>query len=139
MKAKDIMTTELITVHPDLSIRQLIKLMLEKSISGVPVVDEFNNLVGIISEKDIIKAVERLIKIKVSLDEQKEWQGGFNWVEGIMTKKVITVDEEDPVEKVCQVMSEHRIHRVPVMRGNKIVGIISTMNILKMIANSAKE
>ena len=136
MKARDVMTKKVITVSSDLSIRKLIQLLITERISGVPVVDDAGEVVGIISERDILKAVDRLIKVKVSLDEEREQKGSFNWVDGIMTKEVISVSEDDPVEHVCKLMSEGKIHRVPVMNGKRIVGIISSMDVLKTVATS---
>ncbi len=136
MKARDVMTKQVITVSSDLSIRKLIQLLITERISGVPVVDDAGEVVGIISERDILKAVDRLIKVKVSLDEEREQKGSFNWVDGIMTKEVIFVSEDDPVEHVCKLMSERKIHRVPVMNGKKIVGIITSMDVLKTVATS---
>ncbi|HPZ09187.1 MAG TPA: CBS domain-containing protein [Candidatus Eremiobacteraeota bacterium] len=134
MKAKDVMTKKVITVSSELSIRKLILLLLTERISGVPVVDAAGEVIGIISERDILKAVDRLIKVKVSLDEERQ-QGASNWVDGIMTKEVIFVSEDDPIEDVCKLMSEKKIHRVPVMKGKKIVGIITSMDILKTVAS----
>jgi len=134
MKAKDVMTKKVITVSSELSIRKLILLLLTERISGVPVVDAAGEVIGIISERDILKAVDRLIKVKVSLDEERQ-QGASNWVDGIMTKEVIFVSEDDPIEDVCKLMSEKKIHRVPVMKGKKIVGINTSMNILKTVAS----
>jgi CBS domain-containing protein len=136
MRARDVMTKKVITVSSDLSIRKLIQLLITERISGVPVVDDAGEIVGIISERDILNAVDRLIKVKVSLDEEREQKGSFNWVDGIMTKEVISVSEDDPVEHVCKLMSERKIHRVPVMNGKKIVGIISSMDVLNTVATA---
>jgi CBS domain-containing protein len=136
MKAKDVMTRKVITVSADLSIRKLIQLLITERISGVPVVDDAGEVTGIISERDILKAVDRLIKVKVSLDEERDQKGSFNWVDGIMSKEVVSVSEDDPVEYVCKLMSERKIHRVPVMKGKRIVGIITSMDVLKTVATS---
>ena len=133
MIARDVMTRKVITVSSDLSIRKLIQLLITERISGVPVVDEAGEVIGIISERDILKAVDRLIKVKVSLDEEMTFKGSFNWVDGIMTKEVVSVSEDDPVELVCKLMSDRKIHRVPVMSGKKIVGIITSMDVLKTV------
>ena len=126
MKAKEIMTSNVITVRPDMSIRRLIQLLQKEGITGVPVVDDNDNLVGIVSEKDILRAIDRLVAVYVSLEQARAWKGEHNWVDGIMTKGVITVQEDDPIDEVAKVMSERRIHRVPVVRGQRIVGIISS-------------
>lgn len=134
MNARDIMTRNVITVAPNVSIRRLIQLLQKEEITGAPVVDENDNLVGIVSEGDILQAVDRLVSVYVSLENARAWKGEHNWVDGIMTRKVITVGEDDPLAHVCAVMSEHHIHRVPVVRGRRVVGIISSMDILRVLA-----
>ena len=135
MKAKDIMTRDVVTVTRDMSIRKLVRLLETKKITGAPVVDEEGNLIGIISEKDIIIAIEHLIKVYVSLDEQKEMRGKYNWVDGVMSRKVMTVDEDTDCSEAFRLMSEKRFHRLPVVRDGKLVGIISSMDACKLLSD----
>jgi len=134
MKAKDIMTRDVVTVKKDLSIRKLIKLLENKKITGVPVVDDDGKLEGIVSEKDIIIAIDHLIKVHVSLDEQRDIHGKYNWVEGIMTRKVETVCEDSEASEAFRLMSEKRFHRVPVVKEGKMVGIISSMDACRILS-----
>ena len=97
MKVKEIMTHDVLTVTKELSIRRLIKLLDKNKITGAPVVDEQGNLIGIVSSKDVIRAIDHLIRVHVSIDEQQDHRGRYNWVEGVMTTNVITVNEEDDV------------------------------------------
>ncbi len=126
MKAKAIMTRKVVTVKKDCTIYGLIKLLKKNSITGAPVVDENGCLIGIVSVKDLLYAIEDLVKTHLSIEEIKEIRGACNWVEGFMTKDVITVDENEEVSRVFKLMVDHHIHRVPVMKGELIAGIIST-------------
>ncbi|MFW6134716.1 MAG: HPP family protein, partial [Elusimicrobiota bacterium] len=97
MKAKDIMTTNLITVKKDYTITRMIKILQDNNITGAPVVDGQDNLIGIVSIKDIIQAVSDLIKVHLSVEKIKEMRGKYNWVEGIMSTDVITADVNEEV------------------------------------------
>ena len=135
MKVKEIMTRDVLTVTKDLSIRRLIKLLDKNKITGAPVVDEQGKLIGIVSSKDVIRAIDHLIRVHVSLDEQKEHKGQYNWVDGLMTTDVVTADEEDDVREVFGTMLRLQIHRIPVVKEGKPVGIISSQDACKIIAN----
>ena len=115
MLAKDIMTKDVITVSPQATVRELAKILVKKRISGAPVVDKKGNVLGIALEADI--AGNR-----------------GNQVVAIMTKKVISVTEETPVEEIATLMTDHIIKRVPVMRGKRLVGIVSRADIIRAIA-----
>jgi len=135
MKVKEIMTRDVLTVTKDLSIRRLIKLLDKNKITGAPVVDEQGKLIGIVSSKDVIRAIDHLIRVHVSLDEQKEHKGQYNWVDGLMTTDVVTAGEEDDVREVFGTMLRLQIHRIPVVKEGKPVGIISSQDACKIIAN----
>jgi CBS domain-containing protein len=135
MKVKEIMTRDVLTVTKDLSIRRLIKLLDKNKITGAPVVDEQGKLIGVVSSKDVIRAIDHLIRVHVSLDEQKEHKGQYNWVDGLMTTNVVTADEEDDVREVFGTMLRLQIHRVPVVKEGKPVGIISSQDACKIVAN----
>ena len=134
MKVKEIMTREVLTVTKELSIRRLIKLLEQNKITGAPVVDEQGKLVGIVSSKDVIRAIDHLIRVHVSIDEQKDHKGKYNWVEGVMTTDVISVSEEDDASEVFGTMVRRKIHRVPVVKNGKLVGIISSQDACKIVA-----
>jgi len=134
MKVKEIMTHDVLTVTKELSIRRLIKLLDKNKITGAPVVDEQGNLIGIVSSKDVIRAIDHLIRVHVSIDEQQDHRGMDNWVEGVMTTNVITVNEEDDVREVFATMVKRKIHRVPVVRDGKPVGIISSQDACRIVA-----
>ena len=134
MKVKELMTKSVLTVKKNVSIRKLVKLLIEHRITGAPVVDDDGKLIGIVSSKDVIRAIEQLIRVHISIDEQQEDRGKYNWVDGIMTRKVITVSEQDDVQEVFRTMVERKIHRVPVVKDGKPVGIISSHDACRLVS-----
>ena len=133
MKVRDVMTTELVTVNKELTIRQLIKVLQQNQVSGVPVVDPEGRLEGIVSEKDVIKAVAELIKVNLSIEEINRKVGKLNWVEGIMSKNVITVTGDMDAREVFKIMASKQIHRVPVVKNGILVGIVSASDAHRLI------
>ncbi len=115
MTAKDIMTRDIITVSPTMSVKELAMTLIKNQISGAPVSSRNGEIVGVVSEADIVA--------KKGKD-----------VRAIMTKQIISVKEETPVEEIAQLMTTHKIKRLPVMRGDKVVGIVSRADIVSAIA-----
>ena len=115
MLAKDIMTKDVITVTSSTSLKSLAKRLSEKHISGAPVVDQEGKLLGIVSGADIVGKQGKQVK-------------------SIMSKSIHSVAEDTPVEQVAMVLTTHQIKRVPVMRGGKLVGIVSRADIVRAIA-----
>ncbi len=134
MKVKELMTRTVLTVKKDLSVRKLVKLLEKNKITGAPVVDDDGKLIGIVSSTDVIRAIDHLIRVHVSIDEQKEDKGMFNWVEGVMTSKVITTSEDDDVQDVFKLMVERKIHRLPVVKDGRPIGIISSLDACRLVA-----
>lgn len=134
MKVKELMTRTVLTVKKDLSVRKLVKLLEKNKITGAPVVDDDGKLIGIVSSTDVIRAIDHLIRVHVSIDEQKEDKGMFNWVEGVMTSKVITTSEDDDVQDVFRLMVERKIHRLPVVKDGRPIGIISSLDACRLVA-----
>ncbi|MBU1852864.1 MAG: CBS domain-containing protein [Candidatus Omnitrophica bacterium] len=140
MKVKDIMTKDVITVTHKTSLKELVSILKEKRIHGVPVVGEDGVLVGVITLTDMLKILQRIvywedieqlkpgIGIKDALVRQKEDTSvGKN-----MTTSVNTVTEDEPVEKVLELMCRHNIHTIPVVKENKLVGIIGATDIVEL-------
>lgn len=143
--ARDIMNTEVITVSADDTIEKVAKLMMESHISGLPVVDWKERVVGVISEGDL------LIQDKeIKAPAMTVFMGGIIYLENpgrfreelkriialkvgeLMSTKVHTVGPEDPIEKVATIMLEKRVNRVPVVDvDNRLLGIISRQDIIK--------
>ncbi len=131
MKAKEIMSRNVIFVKKDYTVRKLIRILKENRITGAPVVDDRGNLEGIVSRASIIDAVDEMLKVKLSPGEINKLKGRFNWVEGIMTREVITVEAEDDALEVFKLMDSRNIHRIPVMEDGKIAGIISVSDAIR--------
>src|SRR5271170_7826167 len=144
MRAHQIMTRQVVTVATDAAIADAASIMLEKHISGLPVVDEAGKLVGIVSQGDFIRRAEigtqrkrgRWLKFllgpgKVASDFVHE-RG--RKVGEIMTLDPCTVAEDATLEDIVQLMERNNIKRLPVMREDKLVGIVSRSNLLQAVA-----
>ncbi|OHW62587.1 inosine-5'-monophosphate dehydrogenase [Andreesenia angusta] len=145
MLAKDIMTKEVIKVHKDEVVENVIKLLLEKDISGVPVVDDEGMLVGIVSEGDLIYKSKKfhfplyftildsyifLEKPKM-IEEQVSKMTAYK-VESMMSTEVHSAREDDTVEDIATIMNEKGVNRVPVVdESGKVVGIVTRKDIIK--------
>jgi CBS domain-containing protein len=149
MNVKEVMTSPVISVPSEGSISQAIQLMLQRRISGLPVVDKDGRLVGIVTEGDFLRRVEtgtqrqrpRWLEFLIGpgrlADEYTRTHG--RRVHDVMTADPVTVTEETPIEEVVQIMEKHRIKRVPVVRGDDLVGIVSRANLLHALAGVARD
>ncbi|MGE5307072.1 MAG: CBS domain-containing protein [Alphaproteobacteria bacterium] len=115
MLAKDIMTKQVTTVKPNITPREAAKIFTKHKISGAPVVDKRGKVTGIVSDGDILTKKGR----RVSL---------------LMSKQIISVPESAPVEEIANLMIAHKINRIPVLRGEKLIGIVSRADIVRAIA-----
>ena len=115
MNAKNIMTREIITVGPAMTIKSLAMTLIKNQISGAPVAGKNGKIIGVVSEADIVAKKGKDVK-------------------AIMSKKIISVAEETAIEKIAELMTTHNIKRVPVMRGEEVVGIVSRADIVSAIA-----
>jgi CBS domain-containing protein len=149
MRAHQIMTRPVISVTPDTKVADAANTMLQKHISGLPVVDADGKLVGIVSEGDFIRRSEigtqrkrgRFLKFilgpgKAAADFVHEHGSKIS---EIMTSEPLTITEDTPLETIVELMEKHNIKRLPVMRADKIVGIVSRSNLLQAVASLAKE
>lgn len=143
-KAKDIMTEEVITVHPEMEIVKAAKLLLEHHINGLPVVDKEGRLVGIICQDDLI-AQQREIPLPsffilldsfIPLTSQKNIEKEVQKMAAItvseaMTPDPITIDPETSLEEISTLMVKNNIHTLPVLDQGKIVGVVGNEDILR--------
>lgn len=141
MRAKDIMTANVFSVHPDTSVHDVAKLLLAKRISAAPVVDGTNRVCGIVSEGDLLRRHETgteksrswwtslVSSTEVRADQYVKAHGLR--ASDVMTPKVVTVDEDAPVSEIVDILEGQNIKRVPVMRDDRLVGIVSRSNLLQ--------
>jgi CBS domain-containing protein len=147
MKAQDIMTRTVVSTRPDASIAEMAKLMLDNRISGLPVVDDRGDLVGIVTEGDCLRRAEtgtdrkrpRWLEFLIGPGRLAEEyiQAHGRKVADVMTPSPITIKEDTALHEVVHVMETHRVKRVPVMRDCKVVGIVSRANLLHALASAA--
>lgn len=121
MRARDIMTKEVITISAYAPIYELTRLLAERDISGVPVCDEGGKVIGMVSEADLIAM-----------------KNGTRVID-IMNPEVITVGPETPVEEVAALLHMKNIKRVPVFEKDQMVGIISRADIVAAMAKKYME
>ena len=118
MIARDIMTRKVYTIRSDASAQEAAQLLDQHRISGLPVVDESNDIIGIVTEADIISKVDK---------------EGLR-VSDIMSTEVISVNEETPASEIALLLTERKIKRVPVVQDGKLVGIVSRADIVHAVA-----
>lgn len=150
LKAKDIMTGDLITVKPTTTIEDLARTLTEHNISGAPVVNDAGDLIGIVTENDLISqnkrlhipTVMRLFDAFIMLESPSKIEKEIKkmaaiTVDDICTKKVITITEDTPVQDIATIMSEKKVHLIPVVEGKKIRGIIGKIDLIKGITKGS--
>lgn len=149
MLAREIMTKDVITTKPEAKVDEVARILLENKISGIPVVDAEDHVLGIITEKDLmIKASDLKVPFYITLfnsiiflenpirfnNDIKKYAASR--VKDAMSSKVFVVEEDTPVSKVVEIMQNKTINRVPVVRNGKLVGIITRNDILKTLVKS---
>ena len=145
MQARDIMTTEVITIAPDMPIRDIARIFRERNISGAPVVEQ-GRVIGIVTEVDLIARHARpryprylpLLDAMIPLGGQREYQEILRHVLGltardIMTTPVKTVTADAEIEDVATVMVEDRANPLPVMEDERLVGIVSHTDLIRTL------
>ena len=144
MHVKDIMSNKLVSISPDTSIAEAISLMIRNHVSGLPVVDENQNLVGIISESDFMRRLEMgTLRRRHWLDwllSPEELAGEYARTRGqrvgeVMTDEVQTIQEDADVAQVVEMMQTHSIKRLPVLRGEDLVGIVTRSDLMRALAS----
>jgi len=149
MKARDIMSPGVISVEADASVMQAVRLMLQYRISGLPVLGAKGDLVGIVTEGDFLRRgeigtqrrrsrwLEFLLGPGRLADEYVHARGCK--VEEVMTRAPITITEDTPLDEAVELMERHGVKRLPVLRENCLVGIVSRANIMRALVSFARE
>jgi len=146
MQAKDVMTTVVATIGAGASVQEAAKLMLERRVSGLPVVDAKDRVAGILSEGDLVRRAElgterrdgswwlRLLSLADDRSAADFVKTHATRVGDVMTRPAISVTEATPLEKVALLLEKHRIKRVPVLRAGQLVGIVSRADLVRRLA-----
>ncbi len=149
MKAKDVMTSPVVSVESDTPVLQAVRIMLQRRMSGLPVVDQEGRLIGIVTEGDFLRRAEtgtqrrraRWLEFLVGpgrLAEEYTHSHGRK-VDEVMTPDPVTVTEDTALEDIVKLMEKRQIKRLPVVRGPYVVGIVSRANLLHALASVSRE
>lgn len=149
LRARDVMTADVVRVPADLTVGELADVFMENEISGAPVVDDEGSLVGVVSVFDIAR--QRSGETGITSDQGnpefyvRGWEESYSLeefrklrvqegnltVRDVMTPAIFTVAEDDPISDVARSLVDGHIHRVLVVRGAEVVGIISSLDLLR--------
>ena len=124
IKVSDYMAASLVTFKPEMEMRRAISLLVEKRISGAPVVDDRGNLVGVLSEQDCMR-------VALTAGYHEDF-GGL--VKEFMSPKVTTIDADTSILKLAQLFIDSPFRRYPVLQNNRLVGQISRRDVLRALA-----
>lgn len=148
MKAIDVMVRDVVTVTPEADVASAVKLLVEHDISALPVVDDGGQVVGVISEADLVRRTE------IGTDKERPWwleamtpastlAGEFAKTHGlrvseVMSPHVVSASEDTPLAEIATLLERHRIKRVPIVRDGKVIGIVSRANLIQALASSTQ-
>jgi CBS domain-containing protein len=138
MLVKEIMTKNVITVSPDASLKEVGIIFKEKRISGVPVVDKNNTIVGIVTLTDMLRILDQIYIWKeleklvpgCKLSEMEQEEKAKAKARDIMTKEVYTINEQGTIDDLMKMMFTKKIHSIPVTREGKLVGIVGKRDVI---------
>ena len=143
MLAREAMTPTPVAVPATLAIEDCARILLEKRISAVPVVDSDHRIIGIVSEGDLMRRRETGTERRYSwwlelVSDPRTMARDFvkssgHKVSDVMTRQVVSVTEETPLATIAQILEKHRIKRVPVVREGKLVGIVSRADLVRAL------
>lgn len=146
MNVRDAMTKDVVTVGPETTVREIAALLVSRRISAVPVVTQDNHLVGIISQTDLghrsETGTEKKRKWWLSIFADPDTQAReYSKTHGlrardVMTRHIITVAPDTSLAEVADILGTHRVHRVPVLEGGRLVGIISRTDLVRKLAEA---
>jgi len=149
MNAADVMTANVVTIQADEHVINVARLLLDRRISAVPVVDADGKLLGIVSEGDLLRRVE---------NDTERKRDGWNWLFAsrpglaaeyaksharragdVMTRNVVTVAGDVPLSRIADLFEKHNIKRVPVVRDGRVEGIVSRADLLRALVQQAND
>jgi len=149
MKAMDVMVRDVVTASPEDDIAGVIRLLAEHDISALPVVDDDDHVVGVISEADLVRReeigtgkhrpwwLEALTPASTMANEFAKSHG--RRVSELMSTDVVSASEDTPLGQIATLLEKHRIKRIPILRDGKLVGIVSRANLIQALASSVPQ
>lgn len=145
VKAIDVMVRDVVTVKPNDQVSDAIRLLAERDVSALPVVDDNQTVVGIISEADLLHREE------IGTEKQRPWwleavtpatklaaefaKSHGRRVEEVMSTDIVSASEDTPLAEIATLLERHRIKRLPILRDGKLVGIVSRSNLVQALAS----
>lgn len=148
LKAKDIMTAEVITVKMETTVNELAEILWKKRISGAPVLDDDDKVVAVVTENDLIDQSKKihiptmisLLDSVIFLESSKKTEKEIkkmagNTVRDICSKELVTVDEDTGLDEIATIMANKKVHTLPVILDDNLVGVIGKSDIIRTMAN----
>jgi CBS domain-containing protein len=152
LKARDIMTSKVITVDENQSVKDLAKILADNKISGVPVLDSEGKIVGVVTESDLIDrakkvhipTVMRLFDSYLFLESPERMEKDLkkmsaSTVKDICNRNVVTVEPDTPLDEIATLMAEKKVHTLPVVLDGRLEGIIGKTDIIRTLAQDEKK
>ena len=149
IRARDVMTSPVITVKATTTVKEVARLFLERRISATPVLDDQGKLVGIVSEGDLVHRSE------ISTERRRPWwlvlmagdeglaaeyiRAHAKRVDDLMSRNVITAAPDTPLHEIAEMLEKYVIKRLPIVRDGQLVGIVSRANLVQAIATSGSK
>ncbi len=131
MIAKDVMRSPVLTVGADATVAELTEVLQTEHVSGVPVVDAEGTVIGVVTEKDVLYGTMGTS----APDDRGQGSPSETRVADIMTAPAVCAGEDTPIAEVCRLMWSFHIHRIPIVRDGKPVGIVAAMDLVRVVAD----
>ncbi|PKN43566.1 MAG: hypothetical protein CVU60_00640 [Deltaproteobacteria bacterium HGW-Deltaproteobacteria-18] len=144
--AQDIMTTEVITISPEADITEAVKILLDKGVNGLPVVDESGHLVGILCQSDLVRMQKSLpipslftlldgfVPLSSSaLLEAEVKRIAASKVSDAMSTKVVTIGPDMTIDEIAALMVDKKFHTLPVTDNGKLLGVVGKKDVIKTL------
>lgn len=147
MRVEDFMTRRVVTIAPDAPILTAARLMLENHVSGLPVVDASATVVGVVSERDLLrddgKGVDGSPWLQMMVEPEalpgEPGKLSARKVSEVMTRAPVGVAPSASIAHACRLMEQHRIKRLPVVENDRLVGLITRADLVRAVAQSSEK
>jgi CBS domain-containing protein len=141
MRARELMTTPVVTAAPEMTVKEAAEIMTQRGVTGLPVTDRDGRLLGIVSESDILTRVEPRVSsggVLGMLDRVAQATGADRKISGdtvadLMTTSVITADPEASLRRLTHLMNAYQINRIPIVDEGRLVGIVSRHDVIRAL------